>query len=131
MKLNHVNLTVDDAPAARRFLEQHFGLHPYGEGMKNFDVLFHIGFIQPSEADVDEVNLLLHGAGRVHDRSAVLTEPAHVSTFAAWLRSQGRGCAQRISSGSRTSVARWSAGTPSITSAAPSEFFVRSGRISW
>jgi catechol 2,3-dioxygenase-like lactoylglutathione lyase family enzyme len=80
MKLNHVNLTVDDVPAARQFLERHFGLRPYGEGRKNFDVLFddddlvltligvgrsktvsypksfHIGFIQPSEEDVDEVH---------------------------------------------------------------------------
>ena len=80
MKLNHVNLTVDDVSAARAFLEKHFGMRPYGEGQKNFDVLFddddlvltlisvgrskqvsypktfHIGFIQPTEADVDEVN---------------------------------------------------------------------------
>ena len=80
MKLNHLNLTVDDVQAARSFLEKHFGLRPYGGGQKNFDVLFddddlvltligvgrskqvsypktfHIGFIQPTEADVDEIN---------------------------------------------------------------------------
>jgi lactoylglutathione lyase len=73
-------VTVDDVSAARAFLEKHFGMRPYGEGQKNFDVLFdddglvltlisvgrskqvsypktfHIGFIQPTEADVDEVN---------------------------------------------------------------------------
>ena len=81
-----MNLTVDDVAAARAFLEKHFGMRPHGEGQKNFDVLFdddsvvlliaawetligvgrskqvsypktfHIGFIQPTEADVDEVN---------------------------------------------------------------------------
>lgn len=75
-------------PAARRFLEQHFGLRPYGEGHKNFDVLFdddddlvltligvgrsktvsypktfHIGFMQPTEADVDEVHRRLREGG--------------------------------------------------------------------
>jgi lactoylglutathione lyase len=87
MKLNHVNLTVDDVPGARRFLEKHFGLRPYGEGKKNFDVLFddddlvltligvgrsnevsypktfHIGFIQPTEARVDEINRQLKDDG--------------------------------------------------------------------
>jgi len=87
MKLNHVNLTVDDVPAARRLLEKHFGLRPMDEGMKNFDVLFddddlvltligvgrskevvypktfHIGFMQPTEADVDEVNRRLRDDG--------------------------------------------------------------------
>ena len=80
MKLNHLNLTVDDVQAAEAFLEKHFGLRPYGGGQKNFDVLFddddlvltligvgrskqvsypktfHIGFIQPTESDVDEIN---------------------------------------------------------------------------
>ena len=32
MKLNHLNLTVDDVPEARRFLETYFGLRPYAEG---------------------------------------------------------------------------------------------------
>lgn len=87
MKLNHINLTVDDVPAARQFLEKHFGLRPMDEGMKNFDVLFddddlvltligagrsnavsypktfHIGFIQPSEEHVDEINQRLRDDG--------------------------------------------------------------------
>jgi lactoylglutathione lyase len=87
MKLNHVNLTVDDVPAARGFLEKHFGMRPYDEGRKNFDVLFddddlvltligvgrqrqvkypktfHIGFIQATEADVDEINRRLREDG--------------------------------------------------------------------
>jgi lactoylglutathione lyase len=87
MKLNHLNLTVDDVPAARAFLEKHFGLRPFGEGKKNFDVLFddddlvltligagrskrvsypetfHVGFIQPTEGDVDRINERLRGDG--------------------------------------------------------------------
>jgi len=87
LKLNHVNLTVDDVPAARAFLEKHFGLRPYGEGQRNFDVLFddddlvltligsgrgrevswpntfHVGFIQPTEAAVDDINRALREDG--------------------------------------------------------------------
>jgi lactoylglutathione lyase len=87
MKLNHLNLTVDDVPAARAFLEKHFGLRPFGEGKKNFDVLFddddlvltligagrskqvsypetfHVGFIQATEDDVDRINERLRGDG--------------------------------------------------------------------
>jgi catechol 2,3-dioxygenase-like lactoylglutathione lyase family enzyme len=36
MKLNHLNLAVDDVPAARQFLERAFGLRPVGEGHHNF-----------------------------------------------------------------------------------------------
>lgn len=87
MKLNHLHLTVDDVPAARAFLERHFGLRPAGEGHKNFDMLadddgfvltligvgrgntvsyprtFHIGFIQSSEAHVNEINQRLKEDG--------------------------------------------------------------------
>jgi lactoylglutathione lyase len=86
MKLNHLNLAVDDVPEARRFLEAHFGLRPVGEGHKNFVILldedgfvltlmgvgrdngvsypktFHVGFIQPSDADVDAINQRLKDA---------------------------------------------------------------------
>jgi lactoylglutathione lyase len=87
MKLNHVHLTVDDVPATRRFLERHFGLRATDEGHKNFDMLldddglvltlmgvgrsntvsypktFHIGFIQPRDAHVDEINQRLKEDG--------------------------------------------------------------------
>jgi lactoylglutathione lyase len=87
MKLNHMNLAVDDVPAARQFLEQHFGLRPVGEGHKNFAILldedgfvltmmgvgrenavsypktFHIGFIQPSDVNVDAINQRLKDDG--------------------------------------------------------------------
>src|SRR5262249_43104368 len=81
MKLNHLNLTVTDVPAARAFLEKYFDLKPL-EGARdnrNFTILtddngmvltlmgagkkdvtyppnFHIGFIQESEERVNEIN---------------------------------------------------------------------------
>ena len=86
LKLNHVNLTVDDVTAARGVLEKHFGLRPEGEPHRNFALLrdddglvltlmgagqapveyprtFHIGFVQPSKADVDEIHRQLRGDG--------------------------------------------------------------------
>ena len=89
MKLNHLNLTVDDVPEACRFLETYFGLRPHDEGRraKGFDVLFddddlvltlirgrrgveisypetfHVGFIQATESDVDELNRRLVADG--------------------------------------------------------------------
>jgi catechol 2,3-dioxygenase-like lactoylglutathione lyase family enzyme len=100
VKLNHLHLAVDDVAAARGFLERYFGLRPAGlrqgsEGHKNFDMLadddglvltligvgrgntvtypntFHIGFIQPSEADVDEINR------RLKEDGFVVEEPSH------------------------------------------------------
>lgn len=83
MDLNHVNLPVDDVPAASAFLERHFGLRPAGPAHQNFAMLlddhgftltlmgvgksnrvdyprtFHIGFIRSSEAEVDELNQAL------------------------------------------------------------------------
>lgn len=89
MKLNHLNLTVTDVPAAKQFLETYFGLHtPEGDREnKNFVILyddaglvlglmkaahnvevhypgnFHIGFIQESEARVDEINARMRADG--------------------------------------------------------------------
>lgn len=91
MKLNHMNLAVDDVPAARQFLERSFDLRPVGEGHKNFVILldddgfaltlmgvgrfktasypktFHIGFIQPTDADVNAVHQRLTGEGLTVD----------------------------------------------------------------
>jgi lactoylglutathione lyase len=89
MNLNHLNLTVTDVPAASQFLETYFGLHNHeGERQnKNFTVLrddnglvltlmktssqsevkypgnFHIGFIQPTEQAVDDINQRLKADG--------------------------------------------------------------------
>ena len=83
MKLNHINLTVTDVAAAAEFLEKYFGLHHQGgnkgmaflfddEGlvlslMKGTEVTypatFHIGFAQPSEEKVNEINQRLREDG--------------------------------------------------------------------
>lgn len=81
MRLNHINLTVTDVPA--EFLEKYFELSSQG-GNKGFTVLFddgglvltlmkgtdisypatfHIGFVQESEARVNEINQRLKTDG--------------------------------------------------------------------
>jgi lactoylglutathione lyase len=89
MKLNHVNLAVDDVGAAKAFLMKYFGLRELGaDTNKNRAVLrddaglvlsmfkgkdvvypgtFHIGFIQPSEAAVDEIYAQMTADGIVAD----------------------------------------------------------------
>jgi lactoylglutathione lyase len=89
VKLNHLNLTVTDVPAAKQFLETYFDLRPAEEGPsnKNFVILFddnglvlslmkathntevrypgnfHIGFIQENEARVNELNARMKADG--------------------------------------------------------------------
>lgn len=89
MKLNHLNLTVSDVQAARRFLETYFGLHGMdgfqgddnftilfdedgfaltlmklgGKGEVNYPGSFHIGFMQESEEQVNEINQRLKDDG--------------------------------------------------------------------
>ena len=86
MKLNHLNLSVTNVPEAHKFLEKYFGLRD-GGGNNNIAFLyddnglvlsltsmkvggeteikypatFHVGFIQESEEQVDEVNRRLKG----------------------------------------------------------------------
>jgi lactoylglutathione lyase len=88
-KLNHLNLTVDDAEAAARFLTTYFGMTEMGRRNNNFIFLtdengmvlapmkgkdasypanFHIGFIQPSKADVDAIHARLIADGFVADK---------------------------------------------------------------
>src|SRR5688572_10991362 len=89
MKLNHLNLTVTDPLETQAFLEKYFGMKPMVKGNKNmafvsdeneivltltnvkiggesevkYPVTFHIGFIQPSEAHVNEINERLKADG--------------------------------------------------------------------
>jgi lactoylglutathione lyase len=95
MKLNHLNLTVTDAIEAREFLEKYFGLLGTEGGNRGFQVLlddnnlvltlikgradevkypptFHVGFIQPSEGHVDEINQRLRADGFEVDAPARL-----------------------------------------------------------
>jgi lactoylglutathione lyase len=87
MKLNHLNLTVSNVLAAQNFLEKYFDMHLQQGSTKNFAVLFddnglvlsimkaghntevkypgnfHIGFIQTSESQVDELNRRMKNDG--------------------------------------------------------------------
>ena len=84
MKLNHLNLSVTDVPAAADFLEQYFGLRKQPSDKKSFCALFdddglvltlmkaanvtypgtfHIGFGQESEQRVNEMYQRLKGDG--------------------------------------------------------------------
>lgn len=88
MKLNHLNLTVTDVPAASDFLTTYFGLQsmdtsgdPRGDAFGvlfdddglvltlmqgtqvNYPKTFHIGFIQESEEKVNEINRRLKEDG--------------------------------------------------------------------
>jgi lactoylglutathione lyase len=88
MKLNHLNLTVSNVPDAHRFLEKYFGLRGYNgmeprEGMSfmsddngmllalfrsngtdtKYPAGFHIGFIQDTEEQVNEINQRLQDDG--------------------------------------------------------------------
>lgn len=84
MKINHINHTVTDVLAAAAFLEKYFGLRKQG-GDEKFTVLFdddglvlslmkggqgirypgtfHIGFIQESDEQVNEINQRLKADG--------------------------------------------------------------------
>ena len=91
MKLNHINLTVTDVPAAKAFLEKYFGMRmrdmggerennnfalllddtgmaltlmKAGHGTEvNYPGYFHIGFIQPSEQHVNDIYARLKADG--------------------------------------------------------------------
>jgi lactoylglutathione lyase len=89
MKVNHLNLTVTDPVETQQFLVKHFGLKPRGKANQNMALLsddngmvlslmstkagresevkypatFHIGFIQDSEEQVNEINRRLKAEG--------------------------------------------------------------------
>jgi lactoylglutathione lyase len=87
MKLNHLNLTVSNVLEAHRFLEKHFGLKGLGGkpseamgflsddngmvlslfrakgGEVKYPAGFHVGFVQESEAQVDQINQRLREDG--------------------------------------------------------------------
>jgi catechol 2,3-dioxygenase-like lactoylglutathione lyase family enzyme len=88
MKLNHLNLTVTDVSETQRFLEKYFGMRNGGgnnniaflsdytgmvltltsakvgrESEVRYPATFHIGFIQESEEQVNEINRRLRDDG--------------------------------------------------------------------
>ena len=99
MRLNHLNLTVTDVPAASAFLECYFGLVRTGgnAGMAfmtdddgfvlslmkgradsvNYPGTFHIGFFVASEEQVDAINRRLREDGF----DVALPERHHAYTF--------------------------------------------------
>ncbi|MFD0696698.1 VOC family protein [Paenibacillus sp. GCM10027628] len=98
MKLNHLNLTVNDVNAAREFLEKYFELKTVNTRGNSFAVLldddgsvitlmkgaqvsypntFHIGFIQKSEERVNEINQRMKDDGFHVD----LPQRSHGYTF--------------------------------------------------
>jgi catechol-2,3-dioxygenase len=102
--LNHINLTVSDVAAAKAFLMTYFGLTEMGGGnvnraflrddrglvlsmFKGKDVVypgtFHIGFIQPSEAKVTELNQRLTADG------FDVNPPAHLHGFTFYVQAPG------------------------------------------
>lgn len=104
MKLNHLNLTVDDAEAAAGFLITYFGMTEMGRRSNNFIFLtdengmvfalmkgkdatypanFHIGFIQPNAAAVDAVHARLTADGFVADK------PSQQHAYTFYIRAPG------------------------------------------
>ena len=97
MKLNHLNLTVNNVAETKAFLEKYFGFHSMEgvESDEDFDILFddanlvltlmktggtnevkypasfHIGFIQENEEKVNEINQ------RLKDDGIDVKEPRH------------------------------------------------------
>ncbi|QQZ08490.1 VOC family protein [Heyndrickxia vini] len=84
MKLNHLNLTVEDVEITREFLENYFGMTCIGSRGKGFSAMFdddqfvlslmkgkdvrypktfHIGFPQESREKVDQINKRLKNDG--------------------------------------------------------------------
>ncbi|MTW88344.1 VOC family protein [Virgibacillus dakarensis] len=84
MKLNHLNLTVNDVGVSKGFLETYFGLTCVGSGWSGFAAMFddegfvltlmkgknvqypqtfHIGFPQENKEKVDEINMRLKNDG--------------------------------------------------------------------
>ena len=98
MKLNHLNLTVSNVLEAHRFLEKHFGLKPYKgfepreamsfmsdddgmllalfraskSGQAKYPAGFHIGFMQETEQQVNQINQ------RLRDDGYEVPKPAHL-----------------------------------------------------
>jgi lactoylglutathione lyase len=89
MKLNHLNLTVTNPVETQEFLAKYFGLKPRGKANQNMAFLsddngmvlslmnvkigkesnvrypatFHVGFIQESEEEVNQINRRLKADG--------------------------------------------------------------------
>ncbi|MGE7184648.1 VOC family protein [Peribacillus sp. NPDC006672] len=104
MKINHLNLTVNDVTASREFLEKYFGLTcagSRGDGfaamrdddgsiltlMKGSDVqypkTFHVGFIQENEEQVNRINQ------RLKDDGFMVKPPKHLHRYTFYVEAPG------------------------------------------
>jgi lactoylglutathione lyase len=104
MILNHINLTVSDVAASKAFLETYFGLTDMGGGNTNrcflrddrgmvvsmfkgkdavYPGTFHIGFIQPSDSKVTEINERLRADG------FDVNPPEHSHAFTFYVKAPG------------------------------------------
>lgn len=104
MKLNHLNLTVTDVPAARKFLEDYFNMECAGSRKDSFAAMFdddgfvltlmkgsevhypktfHIGFPQENEEQVDKINQQLKEDG--YD----VEPPQHAHGYTFYVKAPG------------------------------------------
>lgn len=104
MILNHLNLTVTDVTAAKDFLEKYFGLRCQTTRGNAFALLnddndiiltlmkgsevhypetFHIGFVQESEAKVDEINQ------RMREDGYDVNPPKHAHGYTFYVKAPG------------------------------------------
>jgi lactoylglutathione lyase len=116
MQLNHINLTVTDVTGAAAFLQTYFGLKSMGgnKGMAflqddrgmvialmkakraDYPETFHIGFIQPSDAEVDAINERMKADGfevaapqRLHAWTFYVQSPGGLTVEVLSLEEQG------------------------------------------
>ena len=106
MKLNHVNLTVTDVPAAATFLETYFDLKNMGgnDGMRfltdddgfvltlmkagrnvavDYPGMFHIGFFVADEPTVDRIN------GRLREDGFEVAAPERHHAYGFYVEAPG------------------------------------------
>lgn len=104
MKLNHLNLTVDDVTASRAFLETYFGMKCAGSRGNGFAAMFddegfiltlmkgkqvqypetfHIGFPQANELEVDRIYNLLKEDG------FEIEPPKHAHGYTFYVKAPG------------------------------------------
>ncbi|KFM99105.1 VOC family protein [Bacillus clarus] len=104
MKINHLNLTVTDVTAARKFLEKYFGLTCEGARGNGFAVMydtggfvltlmkgkevhypktFHVGFPQENEEQVNKINQ------RLKEDGYQVTPPQHAHAYTFYVEAPG------------------------------------------
>ncbi|TCP21156.1 catechol 2,3-dioxygenase-like lactoylglutathione lyase family enzyme [Scopulibacillus darangshiensis] len=104
MKVQHLNLTVTDVPAAQKFLETYFGLKCRGNRGDGFAVMndeddfiltlmkgrevsypktFHVGFPQENQEQVDKINQQMKEDG------LDVNPPVHAHGYTFYVKAPG------------------------------------------